>query len=273
MQDSLGHAGSGRWAAQPASDRIFLRFPLAALAVTPFNIARSASGMAVVLGHVEGRAMGSEFPRSPRVQKGGFVAYRLPELIPTIIVFQYNPDEVSRSIQARGSQGGVRGDANRVNGPPDETLSFTVEIDAADQLEQPSENALTADNGLHPIIAALEGLLYPPYPLVIANEALALAGSAVILGEQAPLTLLVWGQRRVLPVQVQSLSIREEAFDQRLNPIRARADLSLKVLTYRDLDVTNPGYWVYLAAFTQKEVMATCNTLGDKTGIQSMLTF
>ena len=217
--------------------------------------------------------MGSDFPRSPRVQKGGLVAYQFPELLPTIIVFQYNPDEVSRSIQARGGRGGGRGDANRVNGPPDETLSFTVEIDAVDQLEHPGENAVTVENGLHPVIAALEGLVYPPYPMVIANEALALLGSAFILGEQAPIALLVWGARRVLPVQVQSLSIREEAFDQKLNPIRARAELSLKVLTYRDLDVTNPGYWVYMAAFTQKEVLATLNTLGDRNGIQSILPF
>jgi hypothetical protein len=217
--------------------------------------------------------MASQFPRSPKVLKGGLVAYQLPELLPTIIVFQYNPDEVSRSIQTRGAQGGGRGDANRVNGPPEETLSFTVEIDAADQLEQPGDNAITVENGLHPVIAALEGLSYPPYPMVIANEALALAGSAFILGEQAPLALLVWGPRRVLPVQVQSLSIREQAFDQQLNPIRASAELSLKVLTYRDLDVTNPGYWVYLAAFTQKEVMAGINTVGSRTGIQGILPF
>ncbi len=84
---------------------------------------------------------------------------------------------------------------------------------------------------------------------MIANEALALAGSAFILNETAPLTLLVWGPRRVLPVRMQSLSIKEEAFDQKLNPIRAKADLSLEALTYRDLDITNPGYWVYLASF------------------------
>ena len=30
---------------------------------------------------------------------------------------------------------------------------------------------------------------------------------------------------------------------------------------------------VYLAAFTQKEVMATLNTLGDRTGIQGVLPF
>ncbi len=215
--------------------------------------------------------MPSEFPRSPKVLKGGIVAYQLPELLPTIVVFQYNPDEVSRSLQARSAQGGGRGDANRVNGPPEETLTFSVEIDAADQLEQAAQNRLTVDNGLHPIIAALEGLVYPAYPMVIANEALALAGSAFILGEQAPLALLIWGPKRVLPVQINSMSIREQAFDQKLNPIRASAELSLKVLTYRDLDVTNPGYWVYMASFTQKEVLAAMNTLGEKTGIQGLL--
>jgi hypothetical protein len=47
----------------------------------------------------------------------------------------------------------------------------------------------------------------------------------------------------------------------------------VKVLTYRDLDLTNPGYWVYLAAFTQKEVMSTLNITGDRSGIQAMLPF
>jgi hypothetical protein len=215
--------------------------------------------------------MPSSFPGSPHLLKGGIVAYQFPELLPTIIVFQYNPDEVTRSLQMRGASGGGRGDANRVNGPPEETLSFTVEIDAADQLEHPAQNALAVANGLHPIIAALEGLTYPPYPLVIANQALAFAGSAFILGEQSPLALLVWGPRRVLPVQVQSLSIREEAFDQKLNPIRAKVEISLKVLTYRDLSITNPGYWVYMASFTQKEVMAALNTFEDATEIRSLL--
>ncbi|HEY0104918.1 MAG TPA: hypothetical protein VGB91_02455 [Rhizomicrobium sp.] len=213
------------------------------------------------------------FPGSPRVMKGGIVAYQLPDLFPNVIVFQYNPDEVTRSIQAGQSGGGGRGDVNRVNGPPTETLSFAVEVDAADQLEKPGENSITVANGLHPVIAALELLLYPSYPVVIANQVLALTGSAFILGEQAPLALLIWGPRRVLPVQVQSLSIKEEAFDQQLNPIRARVEMSVKVLSYRDLDVTNPGYWVYLASFTQKEVMSALNTFGDKTGIQGILPF
>lgn len=215
--------------------------------------------------------MAADFPGSPRVLKGGLVAYQIPELVPTIIVYQYNPDEVQRQLTLRGSSGGGRGDSNRVNGPPEETLSFTVDIDAADQLEQPFENPITLASGLHPVIAALEGLLYPPYPMVIANEAMGLAGSAFILGEQAPLALLVWGPNRVVPVQINALTIKEQAFDQNLNPIRVQVDLSARIQSYRDLDVTNPGYWVYMSAFTQKEAMAALNTLGERTGIQGLL--
>lgn len=93
----------------------------------------------------------------------------------------------------------------------------------------------------------------------MANQTLAALGSAVILGEPAPLALFIWGQSRVLPVRVTSASITEQAFDVNLNPILAKADLNLKVLTYRELDMTKPGYWVYMASFTQKEVMATLN--------------
>lgn len=215
--------------------------------------------------------MASEFPRSPRVMRGGLVAYQVPELLPTIIVFQYNPNEVQRAIRLSGGSGGGRGDAGRVSGPPSETISFTVDIDAADQLERPSENPITVASGLHPVIAALEGLLYPAYSHVIANEALALAGSAFIAGEQAPMVFLVWGPSRVVPVLIDSVNMREQAFDQQLNPIRVQAEISASIQTYRDLDVTNPGYWVYLASFQKKEAMAALNTLGERTGIRGIL--
>ena len=100
---------------------------------------------------------------------------------------------------------------------------------------------------------------------------MALAGSAFIQGEQAPMALLVWGPKRVLPIQVESLSIREQAFDQSLNPIRVQVEVSAQVQSYRDLDISNPGYWVYMSSFTQKEVMATLNTFGNRTGIQGLV--
>mgnify|MGYP001256328676 CR=1 FL=1 len=210
----------------------------------------------------------STFPGSPRILKGAVVAYTLPALLPKVIVFQYNPEQVTRSLSPRTAEagaGGGRGEANRTDGPPDETITLSVEIDAADQLELPDDNATTVEVGLHPVLAALEGLLYPPFPVVVANQVLANLGGSFIQGEPVPLTLLVWGPARVLPVRVQSLSITEQAFDTRLNPINAKADLGLKVLTYRDLQLTDPAYWVYMASFTQKEVMADIN-LGQGTG-------
>ncbi len=215
--------------------------------------------------------MPSDFPRSPKIRKGGLAAYRLPSLLPTIIVFQYNPEEVSRSIQARGAQGGGRGESQRTGGPPSETLTFTVEIDAADQLEFPAQNAQIVAMGLHPAIAALESLTLPSFPLVAANEAMAQAGMSFIAAENAPLTLLIWGRHRVLPVKVESLTIKEQAFDTSLNPIRVSVDMSLKVQSYRDLEVTNPGYWVYMASFAQKEVLAGSNTIGSASAIADLL--
>lgn len=213
----------------------------------------------------------SDFPRSPKVLKGAIVAYQLPDLLPTLIVFQYNPDQVTRSLQGRSAGGGGRGEANRTDGPPEETISISVEIDAADQLER--NDGTTNRLGLHPTIAALETLMYPSFPIVVANQVLAAFGAALILGEPAPLALFVWGPARVLPVRVNSVSITEQAFDTNLNPILAKADLSLKVLTYRDLDITNPGYWVYLASFAQKEVLSALNTITGADRIRGLLPF
>jgi hypothetical protein len=114
-------------------------------------------------------------------------------------------------------------------------------------------------------------MMYPSFAEVVANEALALGGLGLIGAEQAPLTLLIWGAARVLPVRVESLTIKEQAFDANLNPIRVAADISLKVQTYRDLDITSPAYWVYMAGFGQKEGLAAANTFGSATGIADLL--
>ena len=215
--------------------------------------------------------MPSEFPRSPKLLKGALVAYQLPELLPTIVVFQYNPSELTRSLQGRTASGGGRGDALQTDGPPSESINLTVEIDAADQLE--TDDSVAVAVGLHPALASLESLMYPAFPTVIANQALAALGSTAITSEPAPLSLLIWGATRILPVRVGSLSITENEFDPLLNPIRASAQISLTVLTYRDLELTNPGYWVYMASFAQKEVMSALNIAQQAQAIRGMLPF
>lgn len=215
--------------------------------------------------------MASDFPGSPKILKGALVAYQLPALLPTIIVFQYNPEQLTRSLSPRTAGGGGRGDMMRSDGPPEETISLSVELDATDQLE--IRDGLATSVGLHPALAALERLMYPAFPTVVANQVLAAFGSGVILSEPAPLALFIWGKSRILPVRVNSVSLTEQAFDVNLNPILAKADLNLRVLTYRELEMTNPGYWVYMASFAQKEVMSALHRGQNAGAVRGLLPF
>jgi hypothetical protein len=208
--------------------------------------------------------MPSDFPGSPRLLKGALVVFasqkRGPP--PTVVAFQYNPEQLSRSLAQRAappnpsSVGGAREDAFRVLGPPVETINLSVVLDAADGLEQPEQNVEVAVNGLHPALAALELLLYPPSTQVLMNRTLAKAGSVQISPADLPLTLLAWGKARVVPVRLTSFAVTEEAFDPKLDPIRAKVDLGMQVLTYMELKENTIGFDAYIAYQAQKEVLA-----------------
>ncbi|MFJ8579367.1 hypothetical protein [Micromonospora sp. NPDC093277] len=146
-------------------------------------------------------------------------------------------------------------DAHRVWGAPTETIAMTVEIDATDQLEKGDPVAAAA--GIVPQLAALEMLLYPSTALVIANSAMLLAGTIEILPPEGPLTVLVWGPGRAVPVRLESLTITEQAFDVALFPIRASVELSVQVLSYNDLPATDPGHALFLVHQVLKESMAS----------------
>jgi hypothetical protein len=200
------------------------------------------------------------FPGSPKTSRGVLIGLDPANPLASVVVFQYNPDEMTRTLQARaatggGLSGGARSEALRLTGAPIENISLAVEIDAADQLERGDPLASTL--GIYPQLSSLEMLLYPKSSVVIANAALALAGSIELVPAEAPLTLLVWGIKRVLPVRLTQFSIVEQAYDPGLNPIRARVSLGLRVLSYSDLAATSPGYHLFLAHQVVKEVMAT----------------
>lgn len=112
------------------------------------------------------------------------------------------------------SAGAAAGGAPVFLDAPLETVSFTIPLDAADQLERGDQ--LTQQSGLLPMISALELLLYP-----------------------SPGVLTVWvsGSRRVLPVRISELVFSEKLFDGALNPIRAEVFVSLQVL--KDAELAN----------------------------------
>ncbi len=207
----------------------------------------------------------SPLASTPRTTKGALVAIDLFDPIPSVIVFQYNPATVTRTLQGQASgDGGARSEALRLKGAPVETLKVDVEIDASDQLEKGGGVASTL--GLHPQLAALELLLYPDSSLVIANTALLAVGTIEVVPPVGPFTLLVWGYQRVLPVRLTEFSVTEELHDAQLNPIQAKVSLGMRVLTYNDLSITHPGYYVFLTHQIVKETMARVGLVSDLAG-------
>lgn len=225
--------------------------------------------------------MPSDFPRSPKSLKGALVAYESQFLgpLPNVIVFQYNPAQLRRTLAHRAAApepsnvGAARGDVQRVQGPPVETINLTVELDAADQLGEPAIHPHVVAHGLQPALAALELLLYPPSAQVLLNRTLTQAGTAQLCPADVPLVLFVWGPSRVLPVRLTSFSVTEEAFDQNLNPIQAKVDLGMRVLTYAELQETSLGYYAYLASQAQKEVLARLNLVSSAERVIGLLPF
>ena len=213
------------------------------------------------------------FPRSPRVMKGAIVGIDPFNPLASVIVFQYNPSTLTRTLQAQttAGQGGERSEALRLRGAPTEDIRLDVEIDATDQLER--SDPLATSLGIYPHLSALEMLIYPKSALVVANTALLALGTIEVIPPVAPFTLFIWGPKRVVPVRLTHFQIVEEAYDPGLNPIRARVTLGLRVLSYNDLPLTHPGYAVFLAHQIVKEAMATIGSIGGIGGVAANASF
>jgi hypothetical protein len=209
---------------------------------------------------VEARKMNG-FPNSPRLVKGGIVTMdAASSSVRTVIALQYNPDSLTRSLQIQaiaGGQDGVRVDALRLRGPAIETIKLEAELDATDQLEFPTQFKATASYGLQPQLAQLEMLVNPTSQTLLADDALANAGTLEIVPMEQPLTLFVWSKSRVVPVRLTDFSITEEAFDAVLNPIRAKVSLGLRVLNVDDLGFAHPGGRMFMTYLRNKEQLAS----------------
>jgi hypothetical protein len=195
------------------------------------------------------------------LSKGRIVGLDPANPLASQIEFYYNPHTMMRRLEARatgGGEGSDRSEAFRLTGPPKETMNLSIEIDATDKLEKADPQAVAS--GVYSDLAKLEMLLYPKSATVIANAVLAQVGNIEIIPPEAPMALFRWGEQRVLPVRITGFSITEEAYDANLNPIRAKVDLTLQVLSYADLKQTHPGYNLFLAHQISKELMASTST-------------
>jgi hypothetical protein len=198
------------------------------------------------------------YSRSPKLLKGGIVVTDPVSLaVQRVITLQYNPESVTRTLQVQGTGGGGdRSEALRLTGPAVETIKLDAELDATDQLEQPDQDPTALEVGLHPQLSVLEGLVNPSVSDLVSENTQAMLGMIEIAPSQAPMTLFVWSDQRIVPVRISEFNIVEDSFDERLNPIRARITLGMRVLSVDDLGFSHSGGTVFLGYLRRKEGLA-----------------
>jgi hypothetical protein len=209
----------------------------------------------------------SAFPGRPKAFRGALAVY--PDTKPgtaasRVIAFQFNPEQLRRQLAHRtnpppkesGNTGSAVEDVLRVTGPPVETIALTIVLDASDQLEMPASNSAVAENGLHPALATLELLMYPPSLAAKKIQEQAAKGAVQVGEADVPLVLLIWGKSRVVPVKLTSFSVTEEQYDTQLNPIAAKVELGMQVLTYVEFPKQSVGREAFITYQQRKESLS-----------------
>lgn len=192
--------------------------------------------------------MSDGFPNKPKILRGAFVEFGL-SLPPLIVVFQFNPLQLTRNraltFAANGtSTGGSIRDFHgkymdlldlrreQVVTAQEQTLGFELRLDASDRLD--AGDAITEQFGVAPQISTLELMVSPKEEGILNGVVSDLLGSPPGFSFQGtpkpPLILFVFGRKRVLPVNINSLNITETEFSADLNPVRATVTVSLTVI-------------------------------------------
>jgi hypothetical protein len=166
--------------------------------------------------------------------------------LPNLVIFQFNPDTLSRNISIpERPTGATSRETSQAGNIPVERITLTAHFSAADQLN--TGNIIAQELGIGPQLAALEKMVYPSNLIGgLLGEALDKIGDALglegdddipkqpIPREKYPRILFIWGKTRVLPVLLESMSITEQQYDSSLNPIQAEVALGLAVASNPD---------------------------------------
>jgi hypothetical protein len=154
--------------------------------------------------------------------------------------FQYNPDTLRRTLEPNtvGGHPGSRSRVVRYAGAPTETITLDCHFSSVDTPD--------GGQGVAPQLAALALLLYPRSSDVQQAQSMLGEGMIEVLPAVADELLFVWGRTRVLPVELTSATIVEELYDADLVPVLATVTLTLRALTYSDVDSTNAAFSDFL---------------------------
>ena len=185
--------------------------------------------------------------------KGALVEYGL-SLPPLALIFQFNPETITRSRSitvTTGNAPGTRGGYDFVSpletprvaqGVELEKESFSIDVlfDATDALEK--GDPIVRIFGIQPQIDTLKTMVEPktqgPAGLQMLSS-LGLGGSrAFQRQEHASVLIFIWGIQ-ILPVFLTGVTVNEVAHLSTLLPYRARVQLSMEVI-----EGNNPFYQV-----------------------------
>jgi hypothetical protein len=206
--------------------------------------------------------MADGFPNKPKILRGAFVEFGL-SLPPLFVVFQFNPLQLTRNrsltfavpnpppppkgTAAPSSQAQTR-TLRQFHGQfsdlldlqkqqlvtvNEQTINFDIRLDATDKLND--GDTITEQFGIAPQISTLEQMVYPKDESLLGAALGALLGGgssgfSFTRGANPPLVLFIFGRKRVLPVNINSMNITETEFSTDLNPIRASVGVSLTVI-------------------------------------------
>lgn len=145
-------------------------------------------------------------------------------------------------------------EAQQVRTQP-ESINFEIRLDATDDLND--GDTITEEFGVGPRLATLELLMHPKGESILGaavDDLLGLGsnnGFSFTETQKPPMVLFIWGVKRVLPVNINSMNITETEFSTNLDPIRATVSVNLTVIE------GGSGVYQYSKAF--KEVMSALN--------------
>lgn len=201
--------------------------------------------------------------------------------IPNIVIFQFNPEQIARTINIPSNNSGADNPDNArliepttTSAPPTESFTITAHFSAMNDLGKGGAvSAIPRVFGIGPQLAALEKMANTTAGFL--SQALGAAidaiGDALGIGgeeeeptrktprEDSPKILFIWGPSRILPVKIKSMSITEQQYDPLLNPVQAQVAIGLEVLTITN-SADNPiGKGALDYTNTLKEAQALLN--------------
>lgn len=137
-----------------------------------------------------------------------------------------------------------------------EKINMTLRLDAVEKaLRAPEGGDTEISEGILPELAALESLMKK------ARTEVSVGGSrnapTLSRTQEIPLILFIWGDYRVIPVTILSMTISEQKFDYLLNPIRAEIKVSMQVLEEEDAKLNDEAFRSYQFTENEKSRMKT----------------